>query len=98
MGLGKINSILGEVVDGLCERMDTVSSGIKGEPRSYNLANQKKAVNWLSKLGLKELRRRQSINEKQIKKAYKQKNDNALANLQMMDRLYAAAVDKVAFK
>jgi hypothetical protein len=62
-----------------------------------NAREQRRAVNHLAKKSLRELRKRQDLLSAQIELAYSQRNDRALANLQTMQRLTDAAVDRVAF-
>lgn len=56
------------------------------------------SVKKLSKLPLKELRRRQDLNEKQTKIAYDAKNDSALKNLKVREELYLEAIMEKEFK
>lgn len=49
-------------------------------------------------LSLKELQRRQDLCREQTYRAVKQKNDDALSDLQTMYQLLTDAVDYVAFK
>jgi hypothetical protein len=76
---------------GLSESLGAVS------PRNWSKAQQRKAVDELAKKTLNNLRKRQDLVRKQIEVAYEKRNTAALKNLQMMDRILAAAVDKREF-
>lgn len=54
-------------------------------------------INKLSEMPLKELRRRQDLNEAQTKIAFDKKNEIGLRNLQIDNDLLAAAIDKREF-
>ncbi len=66
-------------------------------PRDYTDEDQLAVVKWLQELPLKELRRRQDLNDQQIERAYKQRNDDAMMDLQMTRDLYMLAIDRQVF-
>ena len=57
----------------------------------------KSVLDFLVKLPLQQLRKRQDITNQQIKIAYNQKNIEALKNLQIMQKLLDAAIDQQQF-
>jgi hypothetical protein len=65
--------------------------------RQATRAQIREMVDYLSQKPLKDLRRRQSLNEQQTKAAYEQGNDLALSNLHIMAEVLQAAVDKGEF-
>lgn len=82
---------------------------LKGKaPGTYTKADQKKAVAYFAQMSLKELRKRQDLVKAQQKMAYKMgttaidpvqrsKADTAMVNLNMMDNVLMAAVDRREF-
>ena len=69
------------------------------KPRNYTKQRIQWTINYLSaKHSLKELRKIQSLIIQEQNLAFEQKNDNALADLQMMERITAAVIDKEAYK
>jgi hypothetical protein len=60
-------------------------------------AQHTKVINTLSKKPLKELRKRQDLVNKQLETAHKQRNDEGMKNLQVMQKHLDSAVDKKEF-
>ena len=77
-----------------------VGDAITGLPRDISKATasqQRKVVAHLAKKPLKELRRHQDLIRQQHDLAYQTQNTRALENLDMMDRLVIAAIDRREF-
>lgn len=70
---------------------------IPREPRDYTAQDQQQVIDFFAAMSLKELRRRQDLTQQQIGTAFEQRNDDALANLRMLEALLAAAVDQREF-
>jgi hypothetical protein len=67
-------------------------------PKDYSETQIHRTINYLiAENSLEELRHVQSLIIQQQKIANEQKNDNALANLQVMEKITSAAIDKKEF-
>ena len=61
-------------------------------PAKWTRGDQLKIARWLSTLTLAALRKRQTINEVQMQRAYEQKNRAAVDTLYVMSNVLTAAV------
>ena len=59
---------------------------------------KEKTLNLYKTLSLRDLRHRQDLCREQTQMAFKQKNDDALSDLQTMEQLLTEAVDFVVFE
>ena len=67
------------------------------KPRDYTEKDKKLVVDWLSKLPLSELRKRQDLIVQQQEMAYKQDDRNVMDDLEVMWDCERLAVDKKCF-
>lgn len=70
---------------------------LRGQPANWTAAEQELAIGYMATWPLSKLRKHQSLNAQQTVIAYRDKKNRALANLQAMCKLYAAAVDRREF-
>lgn len=66
-------------------------------PRTYTPEEQETIIAYFAKMALRELRKRQDLVKWQIQQAHEMRHDAVLEDLQMIQRLLSAAVDRREF-